>query len=1203
MTFSDYEAYEPSENVLSGFFVSNVLDDEGEIIGVLAFQSGLGKVDEIMQTKIPLGDRAETYLVGPDLTLRSTPVLDESLSVLLTRIDTTLTRDWKRRIEAGPQHTAKKIGAQVYIGPHGQEVIGRYEPLDIQGVSFAVIEEIETGEALAAATRLRDLVFGLLAVTVVLVIIMAVVISRRIVRPVLQLSTGARRVAEGQLDQSISVGTKNEIGALSEDFNKMITGLREARSQADRSSWLREGQAQLNEAVRGEQDIERFSEKLVTCLAHYLDCAIGAVYVNNGSERFELVASYAYKQRKNLSSVFSLGEGLVGQAARERTSILLDQVPDDYVRVTSGLGDAVPRQIFVTPLVNDDDVVAVLELGTLRTFDEQAAGLIESIGEGMAVALQVLKARGALEESLAVTQRQAEQLEGQREHLETYNAELEEQTQRLQRSEQQLQAQQDELKASNEELEEQTQLLQRSEDKLRSQQEELQVTNEELEEKNEALGRQKREVEVANVDLERTRKEIAVKAEELAITSKYKSEFLANMSHELRTPLNSLLLLARSLAENKEGNLTEDQVQSAEIVYGSGSDLLSLINEILDLARIEAGRMELNVEDVALQSLVETMRGKFQHMAEDKGLRLEISVDESAPQNIRTDGQRLGQIIKNLLGNAIKFTAEGVVDVRLGRPGPDVDLSRSGLEPEHALMIAVKDTGIGVPWDKQKVIFEAFQQASSGTARQFGGTGLGLSISRELAHLLGGEIQLKSEEGHGSTFALFVPESYNGTRTPSPETGRISGSPPLRRDRRAVATVAGEAPRVSPGLERTPDDRDKISDGDRCILVIEDDAKFAAILVKQCRSKGFKCLAAPSGEEGLDLAHAHEPVAIILDLNLPGIDGWKVLQALKDEPATRHIPVHIMSAEEASIDAYKRGAIGHLTKPATTESLEEAFGKLEDMFSRKMKTLLVVEDDEGSRKGIVKLIGNGDVVCDEAATAAEAIRAFESTRYDCMILDIGLPDMSGFELLEILEGMEGVVMPPVVVYTGRELSREESTILEHHAESIIVKGVKSEDRLLDEASLFLHRMVAALPKKKQRIIKDLYDTDALLRGKRVLIVDDDMRNVFALSRLLEENGMVALKAENGEKALVVLGQEEVDIILMDVMMPVMDGYETTRRIRSLDTKDRDIPIIALTAKAMKRDRELCIEAGANDYLSKPVDVDRLCSMMRVWLYR
>lgn len=1011
---------------------------------------------------------------------------------------------------------------------------------------------------------------GVLTITIVLSglsiaigLIVGLWVSRNIATGLNSMVRVADAISRGELDTPVEVKGTDEVSKLATSVMLMQNALKKAGEASDVQDWLKTGIVRLNEVMLGEKEIASLGTQVITEIATYLDAKVGAFYTMKEKEKehmLSLLGSYAYAKRKNLSNEFKLGEGLVGQAALEKKQILIRNVPEEYVKVTSGLGEALPQFIAVAPFLFESRVKGVIEVGFLNPITDIQMEYLNQAMPSVAINIETVEGREEVAKALAQSQALTEEL----------------------------QSQQQELKAVNEELEEQTQLLQQSEEKLKVQQEELEVSNEELEEKNEALERQKR-------DIEKSRHEIEEKAEELGIASKYKSEFLANMSHELRTPLNSLLLLASILTDNKEGNLTDDQIESSRIIYNCGNDLLLLINEILDLSRIEAGQMEVQIEEVLVRDVVEGIRDSFQHMADDKGLKLEIAAGEYAPEKIFTDRRRLDQVLKNLMSNAIKFTEEGGITIDFAKPARDADLSRSGLDIENAVAIAVKDTGIGIQRDKQRVIFEAFQQLEGGTARKFGGTGLGLSISRELAHLLGGEIQLESEPGKGSTFFIYLPIKGKPGEEPSVAPAakrreiRMDDSLLSRRQKRTVT-------------ESIPDDRDSLDQGDKTILVIEDDSNFAKLLLNQCHQKGFKCLASATGEVGLELAKKHLPDAVILDIRLPGIDGWAVLDLLKETPETRHIPVHIMSVEDATLDAFRKGAIGFVTKPAKREELEEAFQRLEAVFSRAIKELLVVEDDENLRKSIIKLVGNGDVHAEEAVTGEETILALKSKRYDCMILDLGLPDMTGFQLLKTLE-KEEIIIPPVIVYTGRELTRGEETELSNYAESIIIKGVRSEERLLDEASLFLHRMVGNLPEKKRKMITNLHDTDMMFRGKKVLVVDDDMRNVFALSKVLEEKGMKILKAENGQRALALLEEDpDLDLVLMDIMMPVLDGYETMKQIRA-QAKFSKLPIIALTAKAMKQDRELCIAAGASDYLPKPVDMNRLSSMLRVWLYR
>jgi CheY-like chemotaxis protein/HAMP domain-containing protein len=1148
---------------------------QGDVcLGYLAFQLPLKYLSRRMSSREGMGRTGEIYLVGSDRRMRSDSFNDPVNRTVKVSLSGTVEQngvDSKGVREA----LAGKSDKCILTDYLGKKVLSAYAPLTVNGLQWAILAEVDMEEALAPAAALAKITAGLAVAVALLVLALSLLASGRIARPIRSLTDWSRRVTGGDLTLVDIKAPKNEIGVLNESFREAVKSMRAARSEEERRNWQKTGLSELDDRMRGEQDPDVLCRNIVTFIAKYLKARVGAFYLDNGDGVFNLKASYAYKTRKNLSNEFKMGEGLIGQAALEKQSILLTDVPDDYIAISSGLGEKPPKNILVMPLVFNELTLGVIELGSFEAFSEDQRTFLEENGERISIALNSASARQQLQKALGVTQQQAEELE----------------------------TQQEELRAANEELEEQTQALEESEQKLKAQQEELEVANEELREKNEYLEQQKREIE-------ETRKAIEVKAEELEIAGKYKSEFLANMSHELRTPLNSLLLLSSILSENKEGNLTEDQLESTQVIYQSGNDLLSLINEILDLAKIESGKMELQSEEILIKDIADSIAANFQHMIDDKGLRLAINISENAPTDIHTDRKRVEQIIKNLMSNAIKFTEKGGVTVDFSRPGGDVNLSGSELAGQDAIAIAVRDTGIGISPEDQKIIFEAFQQVEGGTARQYGGTGLGLSISRELARLFGGEIHLISEKGKGSTFTLYLPikaekkrSSEIGDRKRGPEDSSAFRAPHSAFE----SSLRGVGPYGPEAELRTPssieDDRDSLSKDEKAILVIEDDPKFARLLLKLCHERGLKCLATPFGEEGLELAEKYLPEAIILDIKLPGIDGWTVLETLKESPKIRHIPVHIMSVEEPTMEAFRKGAIGYLMKPVKKEDLEAAFHKLDEVSSKEVKTLLVVEDDENLRKSIIKLIGNGDVCSEEAANGEETIRALKSKTFDCMIMDLGLPDMTGFQLLKALEAEEGVTIPPVIVYTGRELTREEDAQLREYAESIIIKGVKSEERLLDEASLFLHRVVSKMPEKKRQMITSLHDTDVMFKDKTVLVVDDDMRNVFALSRVLEERGMRVLKAENGQKALKVLKDTpEVDLVLMDIMMPVMDGYETMKRIRAQETF-RKLPVIALTAKAMKEDKMRCIAAGASDYLTKPVDVNRLISMMRVWLYR
>ena len=1049
----------------------------------------------------------------------------------------------------------------------GVERMAAYAPIEVTG--WTVVNSAARDELYASARKSRDIIILSSLGFMVLALAGFFLLARGLSIPITELSGASDKIADGDFDIVVKgEDRQDELGALAKAFNNMTASIRQARREAEKNDWLKTGIGRLNEALRGDPDIGALSEKIVTEMAKYLNAQVGAIYIlENGDEPvLAFRGGYAYSDPDGSHRFFKLGEGLVGQAASEKKRIVVNNAPGGYFKVISGMGDSLPTTICILPLIYEERVKGVIELGMLSEIDNLVLEFLDRIALALAIAVESAHNRARLADALEESQKFSEEL----------------------------QVQQEELKAANEELEEQTQLLKDSEEELRNQQEELQAVNAVLEEKNDLLEQQKHEVEDAQIAVQK-------KAEEAKLASMYKSEFLANMSHELRTPLNSLLLLAQGLIRNKEGNLSPEQLESSRIIYDSGSDLLNLINEILDLSKIEAGRMELQPRERYIADFVDAIQASFSHMAQNKGLTLEVTVGPGVPEQVATDPKRADQIIRNLISNAIKFTEKGAVVVTFSRPDEKVDLSVSGLDPSRALAISVKDTGIGIAPEDREIIFEAFKQADGGISRKFGGTGLGLSISRQLAQLLGGEIKVESEPGAGSTFTLYLPLNV--------ERGEMLNRMSVKQSAAVGAPESRQAWPTTKDLGRrrdqktgVGDDRAEISKKDRVVLVVEDDASFAGILVDACREYGFKCLAASTGEEGLDLAAQFIPDGVILDIRMPGMDGWTVLDKLKNNTLTRHIPVHIISVEEAANKSLQKGAIGHATKPIRREQIMEALEKLERISIEMKKRVLLVEDEEMMRRSIKDLIGDRDVEVDEASNGTQAIEMIKNNGYGCLILDLSLPDMTGFELLATMK-REGVKVPPVIVHTSRDLTEQEEVTIREHAESIVIKGVRSQERLLDEVSLFLHRMVGKMPEVKKQMIRNLYENDSLLQGRKVLVVDDDMRTTFALSRLLTERGMIPLKAANGEQALIALEREpDVDLVLMDIMMPVMDGYEAIKRIREQE-RFRKLPIIALTAKAMPGDRSTCLEAGASDYLPKPLDQERLLSMMRVWLYR
>ena len=1008
------------------------------------------------------------------------------------------------------------------------------------------------------------------------------------------ISEVSQAVTQGDLTRTIAVEAEGEVAELKDTINQMIDNLAETTRVNNEQDWLNSNMARFTGMLQGERDLETVSRLIMSELTPLVGSQHGAFFMmespDGEGDDFELrlIATYGYKQRKNVPNRFKIGEALVGQAALEQKPILITQAPDDYVRISSGLGEGAPVNVIVLPVLFEDQVLAVVELASFQRFSSVQQSFLEQLAESIGVVLNTIQANMRTEELLVQSQDLTQELQSQSEEL---------------------QAQQEELQQTNKELEEQAASLKASEELLQTQQEELQQTNEELEEKAQLLEEQNRRIEIKNREIELARAALEEKAEQLSLSSRYKSEFLANMSHELRTPLNSLLILAKLLSENPESNLNEKQIEFANTIYGAGSDLLSLINDILDLSKVEAGRMDVNVSDVKLSDLRDFVERSFRPVAEDKELGFEIEVHgANVPPTIETDEQRLQQVIKNLLSNAFKFTSSGNVKLRVGLAEGRQFASEALSRAEAVLEFSVEDTGVGIPHDKLRLIFEAFQQADGTTSRRYGGTGLGLSISREIARLLGGEIHVESTVDEGSKFTLFLPASFRHVEHPTEDYATEDTVIfPVESEGNGTAPPAREAPELDPALllpSDVRDDRDEIQDADRVVLIVEDDPEVARTELEVAQERGFKGIVALRGDSGLALAHEYKPDAIILDMKLPVMDGWTVLDHLKHHPETRHIPVHIVSAGDGRQNALKAGAVAFVEKPISKEVLEETFGEIRSFIDRELKRVLVIEDDEAQRNAVIELIGGGDdVEVSAAGSGEEALEALELQRYDCMVLDLKLPEMGGFALLEKLKEDPRYSSIPVIVYTGKELTRREETKLKKFAESIVVKDASSPERLLDETSLFLHRVEGKLPEEKRRMLEQLHSAEEVFNHKKILIVDDDVRNVFALTSVLESHGMEVMYAENGEDGIGLLQRHpEIDLVLMDIMMPGMDGYETMRAIRS-EEGFKQLPIISLTAKAMKGDREKSIASGASDYITKPVDTDQLLSLMRVWLYK
>jgi CheY-like chemotaxis protein/HAMP domain-containing protein len=956
----------------------------------------------------------------------------------------------------------------------------------------------------------------------------------------------ATAVTQGDLTRSITVDARGEIAQLKDTVNQMIRTLAETTKVNQEQDWLKTNVARFTRMLQGQRDLLTVARQILNELAPLVNAHHGAFYMTETEDdgpTLKLFASYAYQERKNVSNTWRFGQGLVGQAALEGKRIVLSKVPSDYIQISSALGEAPPHAIVVVPILFEGEVKGVIELASFERFSGIQLAFLDQMLESLGIVIATIEATMRTDELLRQSQSLTEE--------------------------------------------------------LRNQQNELQQTNEELEEKAVQLSDQKAEVERKNKQVELARQELEEKAEQLALTSKYKSQFLANMSHELRTPLNSLLILSRQLADNMEGNLTDKQIRYADTIRQAGTDLMTLINEILDLAKIESGTMAVEISQVRFGNLRDYVDQTFRQVAEEKGLQFSVELDQELPSSLDTDDMRLRQVLRNLLSNAMKFTERGKVKLRIYRAAPAV------------VAFAVADSGIGIPKEKHQLIFESFQQADGSTSRKYGGTGLGLTISREIAGLLGGELRVESAVGAGSTFTLFLPSVYTAqVREPrratlvSPsmiDSGAASASHAIPNPS-PVSQPIKELP--APPLTRSvPDDYESLEPGDRVLLVIEDDLTFAATLLELGRQSAFKGVVATSGLQALELARAVKPDAITLDLRLPDIDGWVLLDRLKHDPATRHIPVHVISGLDEERRSLQYGALGFSQKPVTVEQIQAGLSGIHDFVEKRVKNLLVVEDDPVQRQAISELIGDGDVATTSVASGENALENLEQRNYDCVVMDLRLPGMSGFELIERIKADPRHRRLPVIVYTGRELTDEDKQRLHGLAQTVIIKDVTTMERLLDETALFLHRVEANLPEKKQRVLRRLATSDPQLAERNVLVVDDDLRNIFALTSLLEGHKMHVQYAENGRRALNKLEENaNIDVVLMDIMMPEMDGYEALRKIRER-SQWKDLPVIALTAKAMKGDREKCLEAGASDYITKPVDADQLLSLLRVWLYQ
>ncbi|OUD14386.1 response regulator [Thioflexithrix psekupsensis] len=1226
---SDFDLYPPSDNSPAAFMALPLIHG-GEIKLIVALQMSNERLNQIMAYNTGMGETGETYLVGSDYLLRSDSLRQHKEFFLKNALNESL----NRRIETSSVKAALagEMGKQTTQNYVNEPVLSAYTPIKVGQHQWALIAEISKQEAFAPIRVLQwGMGFTALAITLI-VLFMISRFSRRLVTPLLQirehlklLSQGritktdivykandeiaeiiqsvrqlkdntretieqTRAIASGNYDKAVMM--RSEEDELGRALLDMTSTLRQAISQTRTQDWLKGGQAQLNDTIRGEQDLAALARNIITFLCTYLKAPVGTFYIlqppnaQHAQPFLKLYAAYAFQKRKHLANEFEIGDGMVGQAALENQSILVSEIPDDYLSIQSSLGSAPPSNLLIMPFSYETQLKGVLEIGMFADIDAVQFEFLMQAMPIIGIAVQTAESRNQMQALLQQTQQQAEELQSQAEELQ-------------------------------------------------SQQEELRQANEELQARTQALELQKEDIRKTNEALEISRTAIEQKAQELELASKYKSEFLANMSHELRTPLNSLLILAQLLIDNKTGTMTDKQVEYARTIHSAGSDLLSLINEILDLAKVEAGKVEAHVEQVELMELLQNIEQKFRHLAEEKNLSYELNVAGNLPTHLFTDGQRLKQIVNNLLSNAFKFTSQGSIKMQVTRPTPEM-AKRLNLPAHSSIAIAISDTGIGIAKDKQQVIFEAFQQAEGSTNRRYGGTGLGLSISRQLSRLLGGELLLESELGKGSTFILCIPEQLpNITPMPSMPSSVLeaathspvasSFAPSFKpkvaqietdKSRSKSSTPSGEiatdsnaANKVEETLESSEslpiaDDRELLNSADKLILIVDDDRKFSHVLMELAHEKDFKCLIAEDGLTALTLAQQYQPDAIILDIGLPGMDGWGVMEKLKDNPELRHIPVHFMSAADENRDARRMGAIGYLLKPISMEALSSSFRTIEHFIEKTLRSILIVTDSDEKSNEILSLIEAENVSPTVVKTCTEATQQLSQQSFECAIIDVDVEKAGqGLQLLAQWHDQDNPSQVPVILYSDRELNAEEESLRQRCEDRLTIKEVKSPERLLDEATLFLHQVSEQLPPEKRSMLQRLHDREAIFNGKRILLVDDDIRNTYALATFLEGKNMEVLVANNGQEGLDTLAEESpIDLVLMDIMMPEMDGYEAMQKIREQPAL-RKLPIIALTAKAMKGDKARCIEAGANDYLTKPVDTDRLLSLMRVWLYQ
>ncbi|WP_448215816.1 response regulator [Endozoicomonas sp. 2B-B] len=1204
--YADVTAYPPIGDQKVSFFILPLVDEREKAIGFLAVQILAHNVQNIFESENQFSDALKSYLIGEDGYIRYGTDLDSSQSMIL-KADNILTQDWVAHIdaegvfheihdhdrddeshgldsdaelnelfggeldlysEASDSHKVdQNFHIKSYTNAYGERVLGTFYAIEVAGTPMALISEVSQEDAFASVVQFRNRLIYITAITALIVILIALVITRRLVRPIRSITAWVNRVASGDYAQGAVLSGHNEISDLSRSFSEMTEKLRNVISDNDRKSWQQEGQAGLNNCMRGEQGLSEVCKNIVSYLARYLDMQTGAMYVMDDEKRLQLMASYAWKKRQQSKNSFEIGEGLVGQAAMEKQAIELTSIPENYIKIESGLGSTSPKVIITVPLVYEGEVKGVLEFALIRELTDEQRGFLEDALESVAIGINSAQYRTRVNQLLEKTTRQSEAMKEQ----------------------------QEELRSVNDELESRARVLEESQEELKAQSEEMQKSNAELEEKTELLQQQKAEIERKNLDIELSRKTLEDKAKELEQASKYKSEFLANMSHELRTPLNSLLLLAQMLADNDEGNLNEDQIESAQVIYSGGKELLDLINDILDLSKVEAGKMSINLEDMDIEELCSSMRTLFKPLADNKGLDFAVDIDPGTTRVILSDSQRVMQVLKNFLSNAFKFTEQGGVYIRVFN-----SIRKTDHGNETYVGFAVRDTGIGIPKEKQDAVFETFQQADGSTSRKYGGTGLGLAISRELSSMLGGYIGIESAEGEGTTFTVYLPDNA----VCSLDGGEVmadSHSSATSDGYQKIASAAEKKAKAQPAPEAEKiATKKKTSEAGKNILIIEDDQHFSDIVKQLSGSHGYQCLVEASGKEGIQTAIEEQPMAIILDLGLPDMDGEEVLRQLQKNEATKNIPVHIVSGRDPD-ESERQGAVGYLVKPVSIDDLETVFSTLETALSEDIQHALLLDSDAESRSHLAKMLTEKGMNIAGVSSAEEAEKSMAENQWQCLVMDVDLPDSSGLEFLQKLQEKMGDNMPSIVIHTDKKLSTEDQKELQKYTRALVMKGDYASERVMDEVSLFIHSVEKSAPAEFKPAAEPL--SNKSLEGHKILLVDDDLRNTFALSKGLQGQGLEVVIADNGQNALDKLDEEDgIELVLMDIMMPVMDGYEAMTKMREIE-RFKSMPVIALTAKAMSDDKAKCIEAGANDYMTKPVNIDKLTEMMKVWLFK